>query len=296
MKPKIIAHGGARHLGQDEPMRQRAVTDACKKAYEVLLEKSAVDAVEAAIKAMESSEHLNAGVGSYLQIDGTVRMDAAIMKSDLSAGAVLSIEGVEHPISVARRVMETTHHIIISGRLATEFAYCEGFPRYDPRTRSKVALWLDMMDELRTKTSYEQIFHVDRHLETGKHQLGTVGCVAIDASGAIAAGTSTGGLMKNVPGRVGDSAIIGAGTYCSEHGGVSCTGIGEKILVLSLAKEVANYLRYEQGVTASEAARHGIDQLNSIKAEGGLICIDKDGNKGFAYNTEVMTMHYIEPH
>jgi beta-aspartyl-peptidase (threonine type) len=294
MKPKIIAHGGARQFGQDELLRQKAVTDACKKAHKVLLKRGAVEAVETAIKAMESSEHLNAGMGSYLQIDGTVRMDAAIMKSDLSAGAVVAIEGVQHPISVARRVMETTQHVMLSGRLATEFAYCEGFPRFDPRTRSRVELWLDIMDELRTKTSYEQIFHVDRYLETGRHQLGTVGCVAIDASGAIAAGTSTGGLKRNVPGRVGDSAIIGAGIYCSEHGGVSCTGIGEKILVLSLAKEVVNYLRYEQGVTASEASGHGVDELDSIKAEGGVICIDRDGNMGFAHNTEVMTMHYIE--
>ena len=97
-------------------------------------------------------------------------------------------------------------------------------PRYDPRTRPKVDLWMEIMEEFRQKTIYEQIFHVDQYLKEGLFNLGTVGCVAMDANGGIAAGTSTGGLKMNVPGRVGDSGIIGAGTYCSKYGGVSCTG------------------------------------------------------------------------
>ncbi len=294
MKPKIIVHGGARSLDLDEPERQRDVKNACTIAHAILLEKGAVDAVETAISIMESSKYLNAGRGSYLQLDGTVRMDAAIMKDDLSAGGVIAIEDVEHPISVARRVMENTQHVLLSGRLATDFARSEGFLRFDPRTRSKVNIWMDVMDELRTKTTYEQIFHVDQYIGTGKHHLGTVGCVAMDSNGSIAAGTSTGGLKMNVPGRVGDSAIIGAGTYCSRDGGVSCTGVGERILVLSLAKEVVNYLRYEEGEGASDATRHGIEELDSVESEGGLICIDRKGNIGYAYNTEVMTMCYID--
>jgi beta-aspartyl-peptidase (threonine type) len=221
-------------------------------------------------------------------------MDASIMKDDLSAGAVIGIEDVEHPISVARRVMETTQHVILSGPLATEFAHSEGFPRYDPRTRPKINLWMEIMDEFRQKTTHEQIFHVDKYLEAKKFHLGTVGCVAMDADGRIAAGTSTGGLKMNVPGRVGDSGIIGAGTYCSKHGGASCTGHGEKILILVLGKQVANYLKHEPSSTAMGAARYGVEELNSIDAQGGLICIDKNGNIGYGYNTEVMTMHYIE--
>jgi beta-aspartyl-peptidase (threonine type) len=294
MKPKIIVHGGARNSSNNEDERKKDVIDACNIGYEVLLEKSAVDAVEIAIWKLESSEYLNAGVGSYLQLDGRVRMDASIMKDDLSAGAVIGIEDVEHPISVARRVMETTQHVILSGQLATEFAHSEGFPRYDPRTRPKVNLWMEIMEEFRQKTTYEQIFHVDKYLEKEKLNLGTVGCVAIDSRGNIAAGTSTGGLKMNVPGRVGDSGIIGAGTYCSKYGGVSCTGYGEKILILSLGKQVINYLRHRESEKAMDAAKYGINELNSLPASGGIICIDREGNIGYAYNTGIMTMHFIE--
>lgn len=294
MKPKIIVHGGASNSNKNEPERQKDVINACKTGYDVLLEKDAVDAVEIAIRNLEASAFLNAGVGSYLQLDGTVRMDASIMKDDLSAGAVIGIEDVEHPISVARRVMETTQHVILSGRLATEFAHSEGFPRYDPRTRPKVNLWMEIMEEFRQKTTYEQIFHVDRYLKEGRFTLGTVGCVAMDSTGHIAAGTSTGGLKMNVPGRVGDSGIIGAGTYCSKYGGVSCTGYGEKILVLSLGKQVVNYLRFRESANAMGAAEYGIEELSSLHAHGGIICIDKEGNLGYAHNTKTMAMHFIE--
>ena len=128
MKPKIIVQGGARNSGDNEDKRKKDVINACNIGYEVLLEKDAIEAVEIAIWKLEASEYLNAGVGSYLQLDGRVRMDASIMKDDLSAGAVIGIEDVEHPISVARRVMDTTQHVILSGPLATEFAHSEGFP------------------------------------------------------------------------------------------------------------------------------------------------------------------------
>jgi len=294
MKPKIIVHGGARRSNDNESERQKDVINACKRGYEALLVRDAVEAVETAIRHLEASAYLNAGVGSYLQLDGRVRMDASIMKDDMSAGAVIGIEDVEHPISVARRVMETTQHVILSGRLATEFAHSEGFARYDPRTRSKINLWMEIMDEFRQKTTYEQIFHVDHYLKTGELNLGTVGCVAMDANGNIAAGTSTGGLTMNVPGRVGDSGIIGAGTYCSTHGGVSCTGHGEKILILSLGKQVVNYIQHVKSAKAMNAVRFGIEELNSLDADGGIICIDKEGNIGYGHNTEIMTMHYME--
>jgi beta-aspartyl-peptidase (threonine type) len=155
-------------------------------------------------------------------------------------------------------------------------------------------MWINIMEEFRQKTNYEQIFHVDQYLEAGKLNLGTVGCVAIDAKGNLAAGTSTGGLKMNVPGRVGDSPIIGAGTYCSNIGGVSCSGFGEKILILCLAKQVVNFLKFKKAAKAQEAAEYGIEQLNRLSANGGLICIDSDGNIGWGYNTEIMSMHYIE--
>jgi beta-aspartyl-peptidase (threonine type) len=294
MKPKIIVHGGTRSQEKDETDRQRDVVAACEAAYQVLLEKNAVDAVEFAVKQLEASKYLNAGIGSYLQLDGRVRMDASIMKSDFTAGAVIGLEDVEHPISVARRIMETTQHVALAGPLATEFARSEGFPKYDPRTRQKVELWFDILEQFRTQTTYEQLFHVDQFISNGKEALGTVGCVAIDYQGCLAAGTSTGGLKMNVPGRVGDSPVIGSGTYCSVYGGISCTGIGEKIMVICLAKEVSNYLQYNPKKNAMDAARHGIDLLGSINGNGGLICIDGRGRIGYAYNTPTMTYHYIE--
>lgn len=293
MVPGIIVHGGARRNADLEDERVADVRAACEAGYKVLLTGAALDAVETAIARMESSPILNAGEGSFLQLDGRVRMDASIMGSDMNAGGVIGIEDVEHPIAVARRVMENTQHVILSGKLATEFAYSEGFPRFDPRTREKVEGWLDIMEQFKKKTSYEQVFHIDQYLKEGRHNLGTVGCVAIDAAGRIAAGTSTGGRRMNVPGRVGDSGIVGAGTYCCPHGGVSCTGVGEKIMVLSLAKEVANFLRFNRGSTAQAAVDHGVAELSSIGGEGGLICIDSRGNIGYGFNTRGMTMHCI---
>jgi beta-aspartyl-peptidase (threonine type) len=184
--------------------------------------------------------------------------------------------------------------VILSGTLATEFAHSEGFPRFDPRTREKVEAWLDIIAEFKKKSNWEQIFHVDRYMKEGKHNLGTVGCVAIDADRRIAAGTSTGGRRMNVPGRVGDSGIIGAGTYCCPHGGISCTGVGEKIMVLSMAKEVANFLRFNRDATAQDAVDHGMAELSAMGGDGGLICIDAHGNTGYGFNTRGMTMHCIQ--
>jgi beta-aspartyl-peptidase (threonine type) len=294
MKPKIIVHGGARSQEVDEAKRQQDVITACEEAYEVLQRQNAVDAVELAIRRLEASKHLNAGVGSFLQLDGRVRMDASIMKDDFSAGAVIGIEDVEHPIAVARKVMETTQHVALAGPLATEFARHEGFPKYDPRTRPKVEIWFDILEQLRTQTTYEQLFHVDRQLLSQNEALGTVGCVAMDRNGRLAAGTSTGGLKLNVPGRVGDTPIIGAGTYCSKHGGISCTGVGEKIMVVCLAKETSNYMQYNPERDAMDAARHGIGLLDAINGRGGLICIDRKGMIGHAFNTQTMTFHWIE--
>lgn len=294
MKPKIIVHIGARNDRTNENKRQTDVTNACKEAYQILCRQGALDAVEHAIQKMEASLYLNAGIGSYLQLDNRVRMDAAIMNQEMAAGSVIGIEDVAHPISVARRVMETTQHVSLAGTLATEFAHSEGFPRYDPRTRGNVELWLDIMEEIRTKTSYEQLFHVDQRQLTENLGLGTVGCVAIDSEGNLAAGTSTGGLRMNVPGRVGDSGIIGAGTYCSLDGGVSCTGVGEKIMAICLAKEVTNYLKYNDNKHAMHAANYTIELFGSIKGKGGLICIDGQGRIGYAFNTKGMTLHFIE--
>jgi beta-aspartyl-peptidase (threonine type) len=294
MKPKIIVHGGARSQELDEAKRQQDVITACEEAYEMLQRQNAVDAVELAIRRLEASKHFNAGVGSFLQLDGRVRLDASIMKDDFSAGAVIGIEDVEHPIAVARKVMETTQHVALAGPLATEFARHEGFPKYDPRTRPKVEIWFDILEQLRTQTTYEQLFHVDRQLLNQNEALGTVGCVAMDRNGRLAAGTSTGGLKLNVPGRVGDTPIIGAGTYCSKYGGISCTGVGEKIMVVCLAKETSNYLEYNPKRNAMDAARHGIGLLDAINGRGGLICIDRKGKIGHAFNTQTMTFHWIE--
>jgi beta-aspartyl-peptidase (threonine type) len=292
--PKVIVHGGARSQITDETARRQDVIAACEEAYEILRRQSAVDAVELAVRRLEASPHFNAGVGSYLQLDGRVRMDASIMKDDLSAGAVIGLEDVEHPIAIARKVMETTQHVALAGPLASEFARSEGFPKYDPRTRQKVDIWFDIMAQLRTQTACEQLFHADKCLFDGNEALGTVGCVAMDSTGCIAAGTSTGGLKMNVPGRVGDSPIIGAGTYCSKYGGISCTGAGEKIMVVCLAKEANNFMQYNPEKDAMAAAQYSIGVLEKIGGRGGLICINRKGEIGFAFNTQKMTLHLIE--
>ncbi|MBI1750439.1 MAG: isoaspartyl peptidase/L-asparaginase [Acidobacteria bacterium] len=288
-KPSLIVHGGAWAI-PDEAVA--AVHAGCRRALEAgreILERggAAMDAVEAAIIVLEDDPTFDAGTGSHLNRDGRVQLDAIVMDgSTLEAGAVAAVERVRNPIRLARKVMESCEHMMLVGAGAEQFAAEQGLPLCQPEEliheREKKA-WGKCMGG-----NHLSEFHFS-------HQHGTVGAVARDAQGRIVAGTSTGGTCCKRPGRVGDSPLIGCGCYAdAEAGGVSCTGWGEAIMKVVLAKSAADFLR--SGQMASQAAQAAVELLaRRTKGTGGLILLDRDGIPGFAFSTPHMAYGYVAP-
>ena len=284
MRPKVVVHGGAGSWDE------RDFAGASKKAGEIaentyrFLEDggSAIDAVERAVNFFEEEHLFNAGTGGYLQLDGRVRLDAAVMKSDLDCGAVSSLEDTENAISVAREVMESTPHAMMSGRKAKKFAREFGYGEKDLKTDGKVRKW----EEINEK--YEDLDYRQK-VEKLKDEGGadTVGCVAMDKEGRMAAATSTGGRKADLPGRVGDSPLIGPGAYCNTEAGVSVTGVGEDIIKSVLARRCVEQV--ESGHKATRAAEKALKHMsNNTEGTAGIIVIDREGNIGIDYSSDRM--------
>lgn len=221
------------------------------KAGMAILEEggSALDAVVGAIIVLEDDPRTNAGVGSRLRLDGSLQMDASLMDSDLNCGCIAGIENVKNPIAVARRVMESPH-IMFAGEGAIRFAREEGFEHFDPKTEKSIE---------RLELIKKKIREGDIPAWASKwknYNIGTVGAVAMDMSGKMASGNSTGGTSFMLPGRVGDTPIIGAGIYCGSDGAVSATGIGEEIVRHGLSLRI--YDKMADGQSAAEACSWGI--------------------------------------
>lgn len=273
--PIMLVHGGAGRIPDDlvEPY-SKGVKAAADIGWRVLERGgSAVDAVEAAIILMEDAEAFNAGRGSVLNADGRVQLDAMLMDgSTLDAGSVAAMETVGNAIRVARLVMERAPQVLFVGEGAERFARAHGIPAIDNETL--------MTDRERGRA-------VSRGpLQEPVHD--TVGAVALDRAGDLAAGTSTGGMAFKPVGRVGDSAIVGAGGYAdNELGAVSCTGVGEAIIRLVLGKWAVDQVG--SGKTPQEAADQAIERLGSrVGADGGLIVLDRAGHWGVAFNAARM--------
>lgn len=238
---------------------------------------SALVAVEQTIRVLERSGLFNAGTGAHLQLDGVRRMDASIMEGDsLRAGAVASIEGIVHPIGAASLVMEETDHVLLVGPMATKFARhfkMERQPFTDKPRR------FSYETALRKTTQ-----NWDRH--------GTVGAVALDRSGTVAAGASTGGIDRMLPGRVGDTPIIGCGVYAeNETGAVSMTGLGEGIIRLAVAKSICDLL--ERGKTPAMAARLVLQKLVvRIQGSAGCLVLNPQGRFTICHSTPHMMAGY----
>jgi beta-aspartyl-peptidase (threonine type) len=291
----IIVHGG---VGKVKPEKLERVKAGLKRAVEtgfkVLQEKNdALSACEAAVNVLEDDPVFNAGTGAVLTLDGRCELDAAIMKgSTLEAGAVAGVEKVKNPISLARLVMEKTDHVLLIGDGAENFARIMGFPEYNPITEERLEEWKNLKEKLLKgePLHWKKIYAlIKQHPELLK---GTVGCVAIDDNGEIVAGTSTGGVFLKLFGRVGDTPLLGAGTYATTFGGASCTGIGEGIMRTLLAKTACDFMR--MGISAQKTAEACIDLINNtVKTETGIITLDKYGNIGFAYNTENMPVAFV---
>ncbi len=288
-KPSLIVHGGAWTI-PDEAVA--ACLAGCRRALEVgwaILQRggAAVDAVEAAIVVLEEDPTFDAGFGSHLNRDGHVELDAIIMDgATLNAGAVASVERVQNPIRLARKVMESCEHMMLVGAGAEKFAAAEGLPLCQPEE-------LICEREKKAWAKCVQGNHLAEYHFSPQH--GTVGAVARDVQGHIVAGTSTGGTCCKLPGRVGDSPLIGCGCYADiEAGGVSCTGWGEAIMKVVLAKSAADDLR--SGKNAQEAAAAAVQLLaRRAHGAGGLILLDRNGQPGFAFNTPHMAYGYIAP-
>jgi beta-aspartyl-peptidase (threonine type) len=310
MKPILIVHGGAWDIPD-------AAVPACKSGCERALTAgwrileaggSALDAIEAAVVILEDDPVFDAGYGSHLNLDGRVECDAIVMDgSTLRAGAVATLQHVRNPVCLARRVLENCPHMMLVAEGAERFAREQGI-----KLCANEELVTDAEREAWSKCK------IDKHapgFHRG-HEQGTVGAVAMDRHGQLFAATSTGGTCCKLRGRVGDSPLIGCGCYADlEAGGVSCTGYGEAIMKIVMAKTATDLLRRSpegnersavfssqptvplpaQTESAMAAARASVDILASrTRATGGLILLDRDGNPGWAFNTPRMAYGYVQ--
>jgi beta-aspartyl-peptidase (threonine type) len=276
----IVVHGGAGKVAADlVEVRRAGVRAAVMNGWQVLTAGgSAVEAVEQAVKLLEDDPAFNAGRGACLNRDGEIELDASIMDGrNLAAGAIGAVKRIANPVTLARAVMEAGGPILLVGDGAGQFAAAVGIQECATDalvTERQQARWSALRQE---------------HVEG----IGTVGAVALDRAGHLAAATSTGGLPLKTPGRVGDSALIGSGTYADDRlGAAGCTGDGEAIIRLTLAKTALEFLR--EGEEPMEAARRAVQELTArTGAEVGIILLDRYGRIGVARNTAQMACAWI---
>ena len=277
--PAIVIHGGAGWFSNMSPNEikdlKKGLKMAADKGFDILENGgSSVDAVEAAIIILEDNPLFNAGRGSVYTSEERQEMDASIMTGkDNEAGAVSSVTNVKNPISLARYVMEETPHVMFTSSGAEKLARDNNIEQVEQS-------YFANPDRLKSLKKAQE------------NKKGTVGVVAIDKNRVITAGTSTGGMTNKAPGRVGDSPIIGAGTWVENNScGVSATGHGEYFIRFSVAKEICVKARY-QNKSIQQASTEVMNQLKEIGADGGVIVMDSQGNYAFAFNTPAMARAY----
>jgi beta-aspartyl-peptidase (threonine type) len=287
MQPSIIVHGGAGDIPLDLLEAHREGTRrAATAGWEVLAAGgSAMDAAEAAIVVMEDDEAFDAGRGSFLNADGQVELDAGFMEgAQLQVGAVASVQFIQNPIRLARAVMEKSEHVLLVGQGAQRFAQKTGFPICDLTDLAVPREFERWQNYLREKASSQR--------QPCAEPSDTVGCVALDQAGHIAAGTSTGGTPNKMPGRVGDVPMVGCGFYADDElGGASSTGWGESIAKVILARLALHHVQ-ELGDPMA-AAQIAIQVLaDRVSGQGGIILLSPDGRPGWHYNTPHMVYAY----
>ncbi len=240
---------------------------------------TALDAVQAAVRVLEDDPHFNAGRGSVFTAEGRIECDAAIMDgAALKAGAVAGVRSTKNPILLAREVMDRSTHVFLAGAGADAFGRAHEVEAADPG-------WFETPE--RRRQLDEILANPDLPFDSAM-KYGTVGAVAVDGSGHVAAATSTGGLTGKKWGRVGDSPLIGAGTYADDRAAaVSCTGAGEYFIRLGVAHEICARVRLA-GWTIEDAADTLIDELGDMDGKGGVIVVSPDGSGGWAFNTKAM--------
>jgi L-asparaginase / beta-aspartyl-peptidase len=287
----IAIHGGAGTIpkGSIDAAAEKGYTTALQEALDLgysLLEKDfgAVDAVEAAVKYLEDCPLFNAGRGAVFTHTGTHEMDACIMDgSNLEAGAVCGVKGIKNPIALAKTVMLKSEHVLLSGQGAEEFAKSMNIPFQNADyfySEFRYQQWQELKNS--------DVFALDHSLPIDQKS-GTVGAVAIDKKGNLAAATSTGGMTNKKFGRIGDSPIVGAGTYANnEIVAISCTGHGEPFIKAVVAYDVACLMQYKNLGLFDACNEVVMNKLPKINGEGGLIAIDKNGHIELCFNSEGM--------
>lgn len=292
----LVIHGGAGTILKEN------MTDEMEAAYEASLRRaldtgyailerggSSLDAVEQTIRIMEDDSLFNSGRGAVFTNAGTNELDASIMDGkNLNAGAVAGVKTVRHPISAARAVMDSSVHVMMSGDGADQFAKSQGLEIVDPSWFKTERRWKQIEKRLNKEEGNGSVDYLDPD-----YKYGTVGCVALDNEGNIAAGTSTGGMTNKKWGRIGDSPVIGAGTYANNKTcGVSCTGHGEYFIRYAVAHGVSMLMEHG-GMELQNAAHHYIHEvLKNAGGSGGLIALDSNGKVVMRFNTAGMYRGY----
>ena len=307
MKQKIAlaVHGGAGTILKSsmttelEKAYKAALEESLQKGYEILKNGgTSLDAVELSVRVLEDCPLYNAGRGSVFTADGRNELDASIMYGkDLSAGGIAEVTNIRNPISAARAVMEKSEHILMVGRGAEDFARIYGLEIVEPGYFFTQERWDALQRVRETDPTSTELDHGSGKVTLKKvkaEKFGTVGAVAVDLDGNLAAATSTGGMTNKKWGRVGDSPLIGAGTYANHLCAISCTGWGEYFIRLCLAKTVADLLEHK-GYSLKKACNEVIlKKLPDLGGDGGLVAVDKDGNVAMPFSTEGMYRGYIK--
>jgi L-asparaginase / beta-aspartyl-peptidase len=289
----LVVHGGAgsyNRMPADALEARRATMGRAMEAgYKILsVGGASLDAVEATLRVLEDSGQFDAGRGAYYTREGVPELDAAIMDGrTLGAGAVASVQHIANPISLARMVMEKTPHVLLVGRGAEDFARSQGVSLVSPYYFFNDDLW-KLYENMRSEDQKKKSADLFRSAIYG-----TVGAVALDQAGNLAAGTTTGGTAYKMPGRVGDSPIIGAGTYANnESCAVSGTGVGEFYMRDTVAADICARVRYLRVPLEQAADDVVMKELVAQKGEGGVIALDRQGHVATPFNTDGM-MHGV---
>lgn len=305
----LVIHGGAGTIlkSQMTPEREKAYTDGLNEALDKgsgILARggTALDAVEAAVRVLEDNPLFNAGKGAVFTNEGRNELDASIMNGKtLGAGAVAGVTTIKNPISAARAVMEKSAHVMMVGKGAEKFAAEQSLEIVDPSYFHTDSRWKGLQ---RAKKEDSTLMQPDHSDTSGKHSLrqrenkdykyGTVGAVALDQHGNLAAATSTGGMTNKKFGRVGDAPIIGAGTYANNKTvAISSTGWGEFFIRLVMAKSISDMMEFGKMKMKDAAEEMIMKQLPALGGDGGLIAVDKDGNIAMPFCTEGMYRGYM---
>ena len=291
----LVVHGGAGNLlsenisGELRQVYHASLLEALAVGRAILSQGgSSLDAVEAAVRVLEDAPLFNAGKGAVFTIDGTNEMDAAIMcGATVNAGAVAGVTTLKNPVTAARRVMDSSPHVMLVGKGAEHFGYEMGLEVVDPSYFFEQHRWDQYRNYLRRQQNSRSSVDAD-------HNMGTVGAVALDVHGNLAAATSTGGRTGKSHGRVGDVPVIGAGTYANNLTcAVSATGHGEFFIRYVVAHEISSRMLYA-GSELDHAAAGVIRELGETGGDGGVIAVDRKGNISMPFNTSAMFRGYIK--